>query len=99
MTSPPPVEWPDVNGVLQVEMGSDRREVVGIVIHVVTVADLRLDRPWPRRSWAIDAIAVAEGRTASACPNHRPTAANRGGIRWAGPCPSPCRKSQRRLSW
>jgi len=26
----------DVHGILQVEMGSDRREVIGIVIHVVT---------------------------------------------------------------
>ena len=30
----------DVNGVLQIEMGSHRREIVGIVIHVVAVACL-----------------------------------------------------------
>ena len=30
----------DVNGVLQVEMRGQRRQVIGIVIHVVAVADL-----------------------------------------------------------
>ena len=30
----------DVNGILQIEMRRHRGEVIGIVIHVVTVADL-----------------------------------------------------------
>jgi hypothetical protein len=30
----------DVNGVFQVEMGRQRREVVGIMIHVMAIADL-----------------------------------------------------------
>src|SRR5262245_26281097 len=30
----------DVNGVLQIEMGSHHREIVGVVIHVVAVARL-----------------------------------------------------------
>ena len=42
----------DVDGILQVEMRRHRGEVVGIVIHVVAVGDL-VERPWPRRSWAM----------------------------------------------
>src|SRR5215831_6758261 len=30
----------DVNGILQIEMGGHRREIVGVVIHVVAVARL-----------------------------------------------------------
>jgi hypothetical protein len=31
----------DMDGIVQVEMGGQRRQVVGVMLHVVTVADLR----------------------------------------------------------
>jgi hypothetical protein len=31
----------NVNGVFQIEMGGDRSQIIGIVIHVVTIAYLR----------------------------------------------------------
>ena len=31
----------DVNGVLQIEMGSHRREIIGVVIHVMAISRLR----------------------------------------------------------
>jgi hypothetical protein len=31
---------PDVDGVVQVEVGGERRQVVGVVVHVVAVGDL-----------------------------------------------------------
>jgi hypothetical protein len=31
---------PDVDGILEIEMGSQRSQIVGVVVHVVTVAGL-----------------------------------------------------------
>ena len=42
----------DMDGVLEVEMCGQRREIVGVVIHVMAAASLR-GSPWPRRSWAM----------------------------------------------
>jgi hypothetical protein len=53
------VEWLDMNGVLQVEMRSQRRKVVCVVIHIVTSARLS-GSPWLRRSAWLDAIALLE---------------------------------------
>jgi hypothetical protein len=39
----------DVDGILEIEMGRQRGQVVDVVIHVVTVAGLR-GPPWPRRA-------------------------------------------------
>src|ERR1700687_1450799 len=49
----------NVNGVLQVEMRSQRRQVIGIVIHVVTVAHLSGPAMAPA-VMSYDAIAVLE---------------------------------------
>ena len=58
----------DMDGVPQVEMLDHRRDVGGVMIHVVTVAHLR------RAAMAApivsdDAIALVAGRRASACPS------------------------------
>ena len=47
----------DVDGALQIEMGSQRGQVVGVVIHVVTVAGLR-GASVPAPVMGDDAVAV-----------------------------------------
>ena len=42
----------DMDRVLQIEMLDQGGDVVGVVIHVMAVA-VWVERPWPRRSWAI----------------------------------------------
>ena len=67
----------DMHGVLEVEMRRQRREVVGVVIHVVAAADLAraaVAAPVMRD----DAEAAGSGRTASAHPSHRPKGASHG---------------------
>jgi hypothetical protein len=49
----------DVNGVLEVEMGCHRCEIVGIMIHVVAVGDLRRAAMAPA-IMGNDAIAVSD---------------------------------------
>ena len=85
----------DVNGVLQIEMRRQRREVVGIMIHVVAVAGLG------RAAVAAavmgdDAIAVIEEEQHLRVPvvgRQRPAMAEHDGL---ARCPNPCRKSRRR---
>jgi hypothetical protein len=48
---------PDVDGVLEIEMGSQRSQVVGLVVHVVTVAGLR-GASVPAPIMGDDAVAV-----------------------------------------
>jgi hypothetical protein len=43
---------PDVDGLLEVERLHQGRKVVGVGVHVVAVPGW-LERPWPRRSWAM----------------------------------------------
>jgi hypothetical protein len=66
-----------MRGVLQIEMGRQRRKIVGIVVHVVTVAGLG-GSPVAGPVMGDDAIAVLKEKTASGCPSHRPTGASRG---------------------
>ena len=54
-----------------------RREVVGVVVHVVAVAGLG-GAAVAAPVVGDDAVAVLPGRTASGCPSRRPTAASRG---------------------
>jgi len=51
-----------MDGVLEIEMGGHRGQVVGIVIHVVTVAGLR-GASVPAPVMGDDAVAMAAGRT------------------------------------
>src|SRR6202011_4166336 len=72
----------NVNGVLQVEMRGQRRQVIGIVIHVVTVAHLS----GPAMASAVmryDAIAVLEEEQHLRVPvigRQRPTMAEHDGL-------------------
>ena len=86
----------DVDGVLQIEMRGHRREIVGVVIHVVAVGGLA------RAAVAApvvgdDAIAALEKEHHLRVPvvgRQRPAMAEHDGLTL---CPSPCRKSERRL--
>ncbi len=83
----------DMDGILQVEMLGDCRGIGRVVVHVVTGTHLRgatVTAPVMRD----DAIAVGDGKTASACPNRPTKAASRGETRWAArpSGPSPCKK-------
>src|SRR5262245_49406663 len=72
----------DVNGVLEVEMGGQRREIVGAMIHVVAVGDLR------RAAMAAaimgdDAIAVSDEKQHLRVPivsRQRPAVAEHDGL-------------------
>ena len=50
---------PDVDGVVEIEMGGQRGQVVGVVVHVVTVAGLR-GAPVPAPVMGDDAVAVLQ---------------------------------------
>jgi hypothetical protein len=47
----------DVDGIVQIEMGRNRRQIIGIVVHVVAVAGLR-GAVVPAAVLGNDAIAV-----------------------------------------
>jgi hypothetical protein len=47
----------DIDGVLEIEMGSQRSQIVGVLVHVVTVAGLR-GAPAPAPVMGDDKIAV-----------------------------------------
>ena len=42
----------DMNGILEIELFDQLRQVVGVGVQVIAVPGLA-QRPWPRRSWAI----------------------------------------------
>src|SRR6185295_10071346 len=75
----------DVNGVLQIQMGGHRREVIGIVIHVMAVGALS----GPAVTAAIvsdDAIAVVEEEQHLRVPvigRQRPAMAEHDGLAFA----------------
>jgi hypothetical protein len=75
----------NVNCVLQVEMRCQRRQIIGIVIHVVTVADLR----GPAMTSAVmsyDAIAVLDKKQHLRVPvvgRQRPAMAEHDGLTFA----------------
>ena len=66
----------NMDGVLQIEMSCHCGEIIGVVIHVMTIADLAGSAMSPP-VMSDDAIAM-RGKKASACPSHRPTTASHG---------------------
>jgi hypothetical protein len=72
----------DVNGVLQVEMDGHRREIVGVVIHVVAVRHLAR-AAMPAAVMGDDAIAVLEKEQHLGVPvvgRQRPAVAEHDGL-------------------
>ncbi len=43
----------NVHGVFEVERFREGGQIVGVGVHVVAVRRSALERPWPRRSWAM----------------------------------------------
>src|ERR1700730_5680646 len=75
----------DVNGVLQVEMRGQRRQVIGVVIHVVTVAHLS-GAAMASAVMRYDAIAVLEEEQHLRVPvisRQRPAMAEHNGLTFA----------------
>src|ERR1700677_2937533 len=76
---------PDVNSILQVEMGSQRREVIGIVIHVMPFAHLRR-AAMAAAVMSNDAIAMTEEKQHLRVPvvgGERPAMAEHDGLTFA----------------
>ena len=75
----------DVDGILEIEMRDHRREVIGIVIHVVAVADLR-GAAMAAAVMGDDAIAVIEEEQHLRVPvigRQRPAMAEHDGLTFA----------------
>jgi hypothetical protein len=82
----------NVDGVRDTEMGSQGSEVVGVVVHVVTVAGLR-GALVPTPVMGDDAVALPEEEQHFGVPvvgRKRPAVAENDRV---GPSPSPCRRS------
>ena len=65
-----PGRVPDMNRVVQVKVRGYRGHVIGVVVHIVAVGDLR-GAPMAATVMGDDTVTVQPGRTSAGCPSHR----------------------------